>query len=125
MLLIFLTDLMEVLQPGRLKRPYIWTAIDWLETLDQATGGPNWASREMDIEGLRSRLFRGVSRTSGWFRRTTTTFGREEEPEKPVTVPELVPVSIPGEMHQCLRLPEHPSQVSAGPGAREGGSRRQ
>jgi hypothetical protein len=109
MLVIFLTDLMEVLQPGRLKRPYIWTALDWLEVLDEVTGGPNWASRVMDVEGLRSRLFRGVSRTRGWFTVTTTTFGKEEAPTTPAAAADFWPTDISGGPHRGERLSEHHS----------------
>ncbi|CDN55484.1 Hypothetical protein RG1141_CH31490 [Neorhizobium galegae bv. officinalis bv. officinalis str. HAMBI 1141] len=56
MLVIFLTDLMEVLQPKRLARSHIKTALDWFDELDQITGGKAWYSKDVDMKAVEKRL---------------------------------------------------------------------
>lgn len=59
LLVVTLTDLMEVLEPGRLPRPYIETALEWFDDIDRATGGKEWR-RAGDKEAVRERLRRAT-----------------------------------------------------------------
>lgn len=56
MILVFLTDMMEVLQPGRIKRSHIETAIAWYDKLDEWTGGGKWQPDDCDMPAVRARL---------------------------------------------------------------------
>lgn len=42
MLVVYLSDLMELLQPGRIPRSYVETANGYRAVLDKLTGGPAW-----------------------------------------------------------------------------------
>lgn len=56
MLVIFLTDLMEILQPARIDRIHIKTALEWFDDIDNVTGGPKWKSADTDMNAVRNRL---------------------------------------------------------------------
>ena len=58
MLLVFLTDLMELLQPARIKRAHIQTAVAWYDELDNLTGGGTWRSEITEIKDVKGRLSR-------------------------------------------------------------------
>ncbi|GAA3102932.1 hypothetical protein GCM10010520_55070 [Rhizobium viscosum] len=55
LLVVMLTDLMEVLEPGRLPRAYIETALEWFDDIDSATGGKQWR-RVGDKDEVKERL---------------------------------------------------------------------
>lgn len=56
MLVIFLTDLMELLQPGRIDRGHIRIALDYLGTMDGLAGGPAWRSGDGQVADIETRL---------------------------------------------------------------------
>lgn len=60
MLVIFLTDLMELLQPGRIDRRHIRTALDYLGTMDGLAGGPGWRSGDGRVADVETRLLGSV-----------------------------------------------------------------
>jgi hypothetical protein len=62
MLLVFLNDLMEVLQPGKIDRSNMRTALNWFDAIETETGGPNWKAKEVDSTAIRNRLLRAVER---------------------------------------------------------------
>lgn len=64
MLLVFLTDLMEVLQPKRIYRPHIQTALRWFDNIDCDTGGPAWKSSDTNMDAVRQRLAKAFKRPS-------------------------------------------------------------
>ncbi|HEY6817452.1 MAG TPA: hypothetical protein VI168_18100 [Croceibacterium sp.] len=56
MLKVFLTDLMEVLQPGRIDRSQVETALELFASIERETGGPNWAPKGVDSGAIKRRL---------------------------------------------------------------------
>ncbi|TAY98668.1 hypothetical protein [Rhizobium leguminosarum] len=56
LLVVFLTDLMEVLEPKRLTRSYIRSALGSFDEIDQITGGTSWRVRGGDMDAVRKRL---------------------------------------------------------------------
>lgn len=56
MLVVFLTDLMEILQPGRIDREHVATALKWFDAIDTDTSGRGWRSKEGHVDAVRARL---------------------------------------------------------------------
>jgi hypothetical protein len=60
LLVVFLTDLMEVLEPNKLPRAYLRTAIELLDQADNLTGGSAWRDEARNMDAVRKRLEVGV-----------------------------------------------------------------
>jgi hypothetical protein len=52
MLVVYLTDLMELLQPKRIDRSHIATAKEYRRSFDTITGGPKWMQTPLPTGAL-------------------------------------------------------------------------
>ncbi|WP_191225185.1 hypothetical protein [Edaphosphingomonas haloaromaticamans] len=52
MLVVYLTDLMELLQPKRIDRSHVATARQYRLSFDAITGGTNWAQTPLPAGAL-------------------------------------------------------------------------